>query len=143
MVDVECTRCAQPVQRIKDIKNIWPRPHVSKPARADASRDERSISPTTAWKDMKRDNYRKQDVTVFDLAQNKNVSLPPFFFLSIAYLSQFLSFWVKCSSFLFLTTRLSVGVLLSPVSKIEAVKRLTRGRQTTPRGYLYTNEICK
>ena len=28
---------------------------------------------------MKKENYRKQDVTVSDLAQNKNVSLPLFF----------------------------------------------------------------
>ena len=50
---------------------------------------------------------------------------------------------MKCSSLLFLTTSLSVGVLLSLVSNIEAVKRLTRGRETPPRRYLYTNEICK
>ena len=39
-------------------------------------------------------------------------------------------------------TSLSVGLLPSPVSKIEAVKRHTRGRETKPRRYLYTNEIC-
>ena len=46
---------------------------------------------------MKKENYGKQDVTVCDLARNKNVSLPLSLFLtSVEYLSSFLSFWVKC-----------------------------------------------
>ena len=38
VVDVDCSRCTQPgaVMSLKDIKNIWPSPHVSKPARAGA-----------------------------------------------------------------------------------------------------------
>ena len=67
---------------------------------------------------MKKEKYRKRDVSVSDLAENKNVSLPlSFFLISVAYLSQFLSFWVKCSSVL------SIGLLLSPVLKIDALKR--------------------
>ena len=51
---------------------------------------------------MKKENYGKQYVTVCDLAPNKSVSLPLSFFLTrVAYLSSFLSFWVKCSSLLF------------------------------------------
>ena len=66
---------------------------------------------------MKKENYRKPDVGVFDLAQNKNVSLSlPFFLTSAAYLSQFLSFWVKCPSLLY------IGLLLSPAFKMEALK---------------------
>ena len=49
----------------------------------------------------------------------------------------------KMFKLVIMITSLSVGVLLSPVSKMEAVKQHTRGRQTTPRRYLYTNEICK
>ena len=63
---------------------------------------------------MKKERYRKQDVSVSDLVQNKNVSLPLSFFLNFF---QFLSFWVKCSSLL------SIGLLLSPVLKIDALKR--------------------
>ena len=98
---------------------------------------------------MKKENYGKQYVTVCDLALNKNVSLPLSFFLTrVAYLSSFLSFWVKCSSLLFLITSLSVGLLLSQISQIGAlnrscVKRLSRGRQATSRRYLYTNVLCK
>ena len=50
VVDVECPRCTQPVQKIKDIKNIWPRPLESKPARADAfygSLKKASVLPST------------------------------------------------------------------------------------------------
>ena len=67
---------------------------------------------------MKKERYRKQDVSVSDLVKNKNFSLPlSFFLISVVYLSQFLSFWVKCSSLL------SIGLLLSPVLKIDALKR--------------------
>ena len=67
---------------------------------------------------MKKEKYRKRDASVSDLAENKNVSLPlSFFLISVAYLSQFLSFSVKCSSVL------SIGLLLSTVLKIDALKR--------------------
>ena len=142
----------QPVQKIKDIKNIRPRPHASKLVRADAffgslkknlllwnqssvytnvithmrighsltpnflntplSGEERSISPITGVEEWKWETIESKTLRYLISRRNKNVSPPLsfFFFLtSVAYLSSFFSFWVKCWSLLFLITSLSVG----------------------------------
>ena len=72
---------------------------------------------------MKKENYLKQDFTVPNLVQNKNVSLPLSFFFNKSSISKLTFLFLgKFSSLLFLITRLSVGLPLSPVSKIEGVE---------------------
>ena len=83
---------------------------------------------------MKKENYRKQDVTVSDLARNKNVSLllSFFFFLkSVAYLSSFLSVWVRCTSLLFYDYEFIGRASFITNFENRSVKRLSRGRQAT------------
>ena len=44
---------------------------------------------------MKKENYRKQDVTVSNLAQNKNVSLPLSFFFNKCSISKLTSLFLS------------------------------------------------
>ena len=70
---------------------------------------------------MKKENYRKRDVTVSDLARNKNVSL----------------YGGKMFKLV-----IGIGLLLSPVSKIEALNDSAEVDKQRLGGTFYTNVLC-
>ena len=69
-----------------------------------------------AWKDEKGKLSKTRRHGIWSRAEQECFTATFFFLTSAAYLSQFLSFWVKCPSLLF------IGLLLSPVFKMEALK---------------------
>ena len=81
-------------------------------------RGERSISLRGS---MKKENYRKRDVRVSDLVRNKNVSL----------------YWGKMFKLV-----IGIGLLLSPVSKIEALNDSAEVDKQRLGGTFYTNVLC-